>query len=480
MNHRRILIADPDRTVLKELGNALHEQGYEVRAARDGSRALEKTILSRPDLVLFDAACPLINARKYIQILRSNPRTEHIPVVIMGGSEGDSGGSWGYREALIRKPFNIDEVTSLVASILRKMATAREVREGGQKIAGSLAQIALSDLLQIFHLNKKTGELRLSGRAAEGHVFVREGNVIHAATGRHRGEKALFRLLQWREGNFSFDAGGTTADANIRRGTDLLLLEGARQADEFLRLRAELPPHPVRLEAAPEKALRFEGLHPATQEILRLLEFYQTVDDLVEHARVSDFEACRVIRALLDKGVLRPLDTPSAPVVDEPAPLLPQDQLFELRLRLSGGLPPARPSRARLALLSANGNLLREFAAGLARLPGCEPADMPRALDLGFGLLGTIQLSENLRAEVMLLPADRSLRPLWGPLSAGTCAGIVLRPEGDPAAVYRLDSLAQQLAARGLPVVGVGPERVAQVRAILADALGRVLANRAG
>ncbi len=480
MSRRLILIADPDRRVLKELGNALHDQGYEVRAARDGSRALEKTILVRPDLVLFDAACPLIGARKYIQILRSNPRTEHIPVVILGGAEVDESGPWGYREALIRKPFNTDEVTSLVASILRKMATAREVREGGQKIAGSLNQISLVDLLQIFHLNKKTGELSLSSRAGEGRVFVREGSVVHAGTGRHRGEKALFRLLQWREGSFTFDAGRTTSDANIRRGTDLLLLEGARQADEFARLRAELPPHPVRLRAVAERASRFEGLHPATQEILRLLEFYQTVDDLIEHARVSDFEACRVIRTLLDKGVLRPEEASGPAGTEEAAPLLPQDQLFELRMRLSGGMPGAQPTRARIALLSSDGALAREFAAGLARLPGCEPADMPRVLELGFGLLGGVVLSENVRVEVVLLPAERALRPLWGPLRTGACAAIALRPSGDPAAVYRLDALVQELVARGLPVVGAGPERASQVRTILADALGRVLSARGG
>lgn len=480
MSRRLILIADPDRHVLQELGNALHDQGYEVRAARDGSRALEKTILVRPDLVLFDAGCPLINARKYIQILRSNPRTEHIPVVILGGAEVDESGPWGYREALIRKPFNTDEVTSLVASILRKMATAREVREGGQKITGSLSQISLVDLLQIFHLNKKTGELSLTGGAGEGRVFVREGSVIHAGTGRHRGEKALFRLLQWREGSFNFDAGRTTSDANIRRGTDLLLLEGARQADEFTRLRAELPPHPVRLRAVAERASRFEGLHPATQEILRLLEFYQTVDDLVEHARVSDFEACRVIRTLLDKGVLRPEEVPGPTGAEEAAPLLPQDQLFELRLRLSGGMPGAQPTRARVVLLSSDGALAREFATGLARLPGGEPADIFRVLELGFGLLGGVVLSENVRVEVVLLPAERALRPLWGPLRAGACAAIALRQSGDAAAAYRLDALAQELVARGLPVVSAGPERASQVRAILADTLGRVLSARSG
>lgn len=447
MERKLILIADPDREVLRELGNAFHDRGYDVRASRDGSRALEKAILVHPDLVLFDDECPLIAPKKFIQILRSNPRTEHIPVVVMRGQEGDDAALFGYREAVIRKPFNADEVLATVAAIFRRMATARQVREEGREIEGSLGQISLVDLLQIFTLNRKTGLLEIKTADAEGRIYVHDGGVVHAGTGRHRAEKALFRLLQWREGTFAFIPEQVTGDLNIRRGTDMLLLEGARQADELSRLRQQLPADGVRLVATTEFKERFEGLHPVTQEILNLLEFYHTVDELVDHARVSDYEACRAIRTLIDKGVLVAVEQTGRPV--EAEPLLSHEVLYELKVKLAAGMFSAsRVTRGKLCLLAAEPGYLKEFIAGLRQLPGFELQGQLEAVRQGFGLLGQLKLSENLILNLMLLPAEPSLRPLWRPLGVSTAGLLVLDSALSEQARYRFSVAVGQLAAR--------------------------------
>ena len=452
MDRKLILIADPDRQVLKDLGNAFHDNGYDVRAAQDGSRALEKAILVHPDLVLFDDECPLIPPKKFIKILRSNPRTEHIPVLIMAGGEADDGGLWGYREAVVRKPFNPDEVLAQVTNIFRRMATARQVREEGREIEGSLSQIALVDLLQIFSLNRKTGLLEIKLGEREGRVFVHDGGVVHASVARQRGEKALFRLLEWTEGSFAFIPEQVTGDLNIRRGTDMLLLEGARQADELVRLREILPGDNVRLVATTEVRERFEGLHPVTQEILNLLEFYSTVGDLVDHARVSDYEACRAIRTLLEKGVLAADEAPEQPLEDEP--LLSHEVLYELKVKLAARMFSAsRVTRGKIGILSSEPTYLKEFVGGLHKLPGFELNGRLEAVGRGFGLLGQLVLSENLTIDCMLLPTEPALRPLWNPLGVALSAALVLRSGDDEQVHYRLKLAANQLAARsGMPL----------------------------
>jgi hypothetical protein len=355
------------------------------------------------------------------------------------------------------------------------MVTAREVREGGREIEGALGQISLVDLLQIFSLNRKTGQLEIKSGSHSGQVYIQDGSVVHAGTGRHRGEKALFRMLHWKEGSFTFAAERTTADQNIRRSTDLLLLEGARQADELARLRADLPADPVRLVIVPGRAGRFEGLHPVTQEILGLLEFYGTVGELIEHARVSDFEACRAIRTLLDKGVLaaaaqQPGDS------GEEQPLLGHDALFELKGRLSAGvLPQARSIRGKICLLCAEERLLKEFMTAFKKVPGAELAGSLDALRRGFGLVGQLKLSENLSFDLMLLPHPRGLRPLWEPLGAGVSGALVLRSGPADQALPVAEALAQQLSRAGaVPVLDVEPGRLAQIRMVLIPLLGRI------
>jgi len=460
-----ILIADPDREVLRSLGNALHDEGYDVRAALDGSKALEKAILVHPELILFDEDCPLIAAKKFVQILRSNPRTEHIPVVVMIGKHADDSVGWGYREAFIRKPFNNDEFLSVVAATFRKMATAEEVREEGREIEGSLGQISLVDLVQIFNLNRKTGLLELSAEDQEAQIYVRDGSVVYAGCGRHGGEKALFRLLVWQTGTFAFTPERIAPEINIRRSTDILLLEGARQADELNRLRSELPADNVRLVPVPEFKQRYEGLHPVTQEIMNLLEFYDSVGSLVDHARVSDYEACRAIQTLIEKGVLRiaeaappPTGTECTEVADN-EPLLQHDLLYELKVKVAAaGQPKDRVTRAKLCIICPVEDLLREFVGGIHKLPGMELQGQIEALRRGFGRLGSLHLSENFMLDWMLLPARPSLRPLWHPLGSGMVGGLVMHVSQDDNVLYRLSLLAQDLSrSSGMPVLQISP-----------------------
>src|SRR5512136_3051451 len=100
---RKILIADPDPSTARALAPALRQRGYQVQGARDGSRALQVAILRFPDLVLFDERTPLLDARTFLRILRTNPRTERIPVVLTGESADPAkvrAGAW------LRKPWD--------------------------------------------------------------------------------------------------------------------------------------------------------------------------------------------------------------------------------------------------------------------------------------------------------------------------------------------------------------------------------------
>ena len=106
---RKVLIADPDLEAARALTKALRTKGYQVHYAPDGSRALEMAVLRHPEMVLFDEACRLLEARTFIQILRTNPRTEHVPVVLTTRVfEPDK--IRGLRDGYLGKPFNLDEV----------------------------------------------------------------------------------------------------------------------------------------------------------------------------------------------------------------------------------------------------------------------------------------------------------------------------------------------------------------------------------
>ena len=248
---RKILIADPDIESVRSLSKALRQKGYQVHYAPDGSRALEIAVLRHPDLTLFDESCRLLEPRTFIQILRTNPRTEDIPVVLTT-TQLDPDKVRGLRDGYLRKPYNLDEVLGRIDHISRRAEAARDLKGEAKEIEGTLTQLSIADLLQILAMNRRSGRLNLTRGSERGEIHVGEGRPLNAKVGAVEGDKALFRLLGWTEGSFAFIPGNPTPRVRIQRSMDDALLEGMRQNDEVGRLLQSLPARTARLLLAPE------------------------------------------------------------------------------------------------------------------------------------------------------------------------------------------------------------------------------------
>src|SRR5512140_2128583 len=269
---RKILFADPDPSTVRALAPALRQRGYQVHAARDGSRALQIAILRFPDLVIFDERCPLLDARTFVRILRTNPRTERIPVILTGEALDLDRARLG---TYLRKPFNQDEVLARIDQVFRRVEAAKAVSGESREIEGNLAQIPLPDLLQILAANRKTGRLVVEREGDRAEVALDEGRVLDARMGAATGEKALYRLLTRREGQFAFVPGPSGAAPRIERRIEELMLEALPQPDELL----ELAVHPSEIPA---------GLHPVTEEVVARLDRTRRFDEVVDACHASD------------------------------------------------------------------------------------------------------------------------------------------------------------------------------------------------
>jgi len=450
---RKILFADPDQTTVRALAPALRKRGYQVHAARDGSRALQIAILRFPDLILFDERCPLLDARTFVRILRTNPRTEGIPVVLTGESTDGERARLG---TYLRKPFQQDEVLARIDQIFRKLEAAKAVSGESREIEGNLAQIPLVDLLQILAVNRKTGRLAVEREGERAEVALEQGRIVDAWMGAATGEKALFRLLTRREGQFAFVPGPPGGEARIERKVEELVLEGLRQADEIARIAQALPPAGERIELAVLASEIPAGLHPVTEEVVALLDEPRPFEQLVDLCRASDLEATRAVMALVERGYAR--RTRGEPRVQGEAPVLAPHELHALRARISLGRSSG-PQAVGKIVLAGGGPLARRAAlARFQTVPGF--AEQPSG-PAGFGTVGRISLGEGVRVDLVEIPGDRAQRPLWRPFAAGAIGALVLLPaEGiEPL----LGELSKQLR---LPVVVCGPSEEAVPKAL--------------
>jgi CheY-like chemotaxis protein len=415
---RKVLIADPDLAAARTLTRALRARGYQVQYAPDGSRALEVAVLRHPDVVLFDEDCRLIEARGFVQILLTNPRTDDIPVVVTT-SRRDPSLARIFREGVLQKPFNLDEVTSRIDHLCRRAEAARELKGDAQEIEGALTQLPLSDLLQILALNRRTGKLVLTHGATRGEVQLAQGRPVNARTGDVEGEKALFRLIGWGEGTFAFTPGPAPVRTRIDRAMDDVLLEGMRQSDERQRLLAQLPPLQQRLTVSADSTDPVAP-HPVTAEVLRVLAQPRRLLDVLDLAEAPDLDVLGALVALLQRGVI----TPAAAHTSAEGPLLGTAEVHALRGRLMRG----RPARhALVAKIIVCGSGPRSGRWLLRSLPGLLPSAVdPSCLRSSFGTLGRIDLSEVLKADLVLVPTAEAARPLWRPFVNGALGALVL------------------------------------------------------
>lgn len=455
---RTILIADPDLEVARTLKKGLQDT-YEILVARDGSKALELSVLRYPDLIFFYRNCPLIGATQFLRILRSNPRTEDIPLIVLSDEEVAAQNT-GYLDGVLVKPLNLDEVRAHIAQVFRRSDAVREVGHEGGAVSGSLEQISMADLLQVFSMNRRTGVLQLQSAGTSAEVYVRDGRIEEALCVGTRGEKALYRVIGFRAGQFSFSPGRTAPSVSLDSTTDALLIEGMRQADELERLRAELPPSYARLEQIVAREDVPPGLHPVTAELLEALPHAARVSDLIDRSSATDLDANLALRSLIAANIVRVV---ARDAELEARGLFTQDEIFDLRSRLRRvGLPPTFVGTPKLVITVQSAAEARTLAAMLARWPEFQPTQGDGIVT--FGAIGVLALDQGLAVDVFAMTNEERLLPLCYAMTAGTVAAIIVGTRGNLNGALRLLEIERRAAMvfvrrSGEPSVGAAARR---------------------
>jgi CheY-like chemotaxis protein len=118
---RKILVVDDEAGIRTVLRLALTRAGYEVAEAEDGEQALERIADSLPDLVLLDVMMPGMGGCAVCQILRENPQTAVLPVIMLSArtdSRSRQAGLSAGANLYLTKPLAPDLLLRAVADVL--------------------------------------------------------------------------------------------------------------------------------------------------------------------------------------------------------------------------------------------------------------------------------------------------------------------------------------------------------------------------
>jgi len=210
-------------------------------------------------------------------------------------------------------------------------------------LQGSLADLALPDVIQLVSVSGKTGVFVLSSGGVEGKIYLKNGQITDARVGRLRGENAVYEMAVWQKGQFLFMPNTESGEVTISKSNTSLMMEAARRLDEWRVLQRKIPS----FDLIPYFLPRDPGhdqvtLSPHEWAVVTKLDGHRAIRELEDATSLSAFDLCKVLYGLVTSGLI---------ALRAPQERPPQG-------------PPAGPSLTTLLAISENVRRIAEDIAG--------------------------------------------------------------------------------------------------------------------
>ncbi len=118
---KRILVIDNDQDILEAVETALEMENYSVETSPIVEDIFEMIRDKKPDLILIDYLLFGINGGELCHMIKSEPTTSHLPVIIFSGYPKVIQSLGTYEsDAFISKPFELDHFMDVIRECLSK------------------------------------------------------------------------------------------------------------------------------------------------------------------------------------------------------------------------------------------------------------------------------------------------------------------------------------------------------------------------
>lgn len=133
MSKEHIFVVDDEEDILELARYNLANEGYQVTCINSGEKAILQVQQNKPDLIVLDLMLPGMNGFDVCKVIKNNPLTSAIPIVMLTakGEESDivTGLELG-ADDYITKPFSPKVLVARIRTVLRREKTA----DAGNKV----------------------------------------------------------------------------------------------------------------------------------------------------------------------------------------------------------------------------------------------------------------------------------------------------------------------------------------------------------
>ena len=136
-------------------------------------------------------------------------------------------------------------------------------------------------------------------------VYAHDGRIVYAEAGTARAEKALYRVFEWRRGEYKSEP--FPANDSIPRAmtvpVETLVEEGEQQAKELDELITKLPPPEAALRLREGCKMRICDFTPSELEVFQAVIHDRTLGGVIEGCAMTDLRVMTQVHALIRKRV---------------------------------------------------------------------------------------------------------------------------------------------------------------------------------
>lgn len=188
-------------------------------------------------------------------------------------------------------------------------AVGKSSDAGGKQssMSGTLEEVPIPDLLQLFSTSKRTGVLHIKSALGYGKIYLRNGNIFYCSIDDDHDlgpMKALCRIVGWEEGTFEFGPPEPDAEfmLELEDATESLLMEALRQLDEFRRIAPELPSPHERLTIPTPLEPLLSNLKSLELDVFQLVHNHQMAQHVFDQSPATDYETASALLSLISQG----------------------------------------------------------------------------------------------------------------------------------------------------------------------------------
>jgi len=204
MQPARILVVEDELSIAEVLEYNLKREGFTVEVDLRGDTALDSIRTNPPDLILLDLMLPGLNGLEICRLLKRDPRTASVPLVILTAKSEEVDRIVGLElgaDDYISKPFSPREVVLRINAVLRRS----EIKETDP-----------TEILEVGDLHLDVPGHRLLVESEEIPLTATEFRLLRILMERRNRVQTRERLLSdvWK---YAEETDSRTVDTHIRR-----------------------------------------------------------------------------------------------------------------------------------------------------------------------------------------------------------------------------------------------------------------------